>query len=308
MTDENKTPENKDEPKEPQGTTKLTDHADKPEPKKDEDNDNKEIPLNEDGDDKKDDKPIEVEKPEGIPEELWDKENGRLLTDKTVEELNKQTKIATDFRKKISKGLKADLPEKAEDYAIEFDKDLSELKINENKEMKKEIDVAKAAAFKSGIGKSQLNDFMNNYFKQLVESGVIKKPLTEAEQKIENQKYESEQLAKLGDNAKKIITGVAQFIEGQFQKGLFSESEKDIAIKFIDQKAEHVLLFDKMRQQLGEPEIPITNAKIDGLPSDKEIMRKRGAGEYTEEQYAEVMAKRIKAGRPQEISLEDAQG
>jgi len=63
-----------------------------------------------------------------------------------------------------------------------------------------------------------------------------------------------------------------------------------------------------MRQQLGEPEIPITNAKIDGLPSDKEIMRKRGAGEYTEEQYAEVMAKRIKAGRPQEISLEDAQG
>jgi hypothetical protein len=288
MTDETK----KEETQEP---NKLSELAKPEETKKDDfENDDKIVSIRDD----------EKEKPEGIPEELWDTKTGQLVTDKTIAELTKQTKMASDFRKKISKGLKADLPEKADDYVFEFDKELSDLKIGEDEKGKKILNGLKNVAFKSGIGQSQLKDFVNGYFKMLIDTGVVEKPLSEAEAKLANQKFIAEQKTKLGDNAERIITGTVQWIEQGKNQGFFSETEKDTLIKFADAGAENILILDKLRKMTGEPEIPITNTKIEGLPSDSEIKRKHDNNEYTEEEFDKIMAMRIKAGRPKYLQSE----
>lgn len=293
MADEKET-KPQEEPTDPQDA-KLSDLAEKPKEKKDDfENDDKMVSIKEEEEPKKE---IEVEKPEGLPNELWDKKQGTLIVDKTLEELNKQTKMASDFRKKISKGLKADMPEKPEGYIFEPVKDISDLKIGEDEHGKKTLETAKQAAFKSGIGQSQFNDFVNNYFKNLLDTGIIKKPLSEAEAKLENQKFMAEQKAKLGDNAEKIITGNVQWIEQNYKHGIFNEADKKILVDFLDKSAENILIIDKLRKLTGEPEMPIINTKIEGLPSDEEIMRKRSAGEYSEEEFDKVMAARLKAGR-----------
>jgi hypothetical protein len=296
MTDETK----KEETQEP---NKLSELAKPEETKKDDfENDDKIVSIRDD--EKEKPKEIEVEKPEGIPEELWDTKTGQLVTDKTIAELTKQTKMASDFRKKISKGLKADLPEKADDYVFEFDKELSDLKIGEDEKGKKILNGLKNVAFKSGIGQSQLKDFVNGYFKMLIDTGVVEKPLSEAEAKLANQKFIAEQKTKLGDNAERIITGTVQWIEQGKNQGFFSETEKDTLIKFADAGAENILILDKLRKMTGEPEIPITNTKIEGLPSDSEIKRKHDNNEYTEEEFDKIMAMRIKAGRPKYLQSE----
>jgi hypothetical protein len=304
MTDETKTepqtPE-QTEPKkpEPQEPKKLTDLAEPlPKEKDDFENDGKMVSTREEP---QEPKKTEVEKPEGIPEHLWDKEKGELITDKAVEELNKQTKMASDFRKKISKGLKADLPEKAEDYVFEPNKEIADFKIGEDEEGKKTLETAKQAAFKSGIGQTQFNDFVNNYFKNLSDLGIIEKPLSEAEAKIASDKFRSEQKAKLGDNAERIINGTVHWIEQNHQQGFFSEAERDILKSFADKGANNILILDKLRKMTGEPEIPLSNVKIEGLPSDEEIKRKFDNDEYTEEEFDKVMADRIKAGRPKNL-------
>ncbi|HUT85652.1 MAG TPA: hypothetical protein VMW66_02295, partial [Elusimicrobiales bacterium] len=275
--------------------TKLTDLATKPE-ETPEDLDNKMITIK-GKDDNDDAKKIEVSKPDGISEELWDKEKGTLITAKAVEELNKQTKMASDMRKKMSKGLKADVPEKAEDYVINLDKDFSELKIGEDEQGKLVLNEIKNIGFKNNMSQSQLDGFVNDYFKMLIEKGIVQKPLSEAEQKIENDKFVAKQKETLGDNAQKIIDGSVHFIHQNYKNGIFSETEKDTMIKFLDGGAENILIFDKLRKMTGEPEIPTTHTKIDGLPSDAEIARKMNNNEYTEEEKQKIFKLREKAGK-----------
>ena len=289
----------KNEEAEEQEKTKLTDFAEKPKEEK-EDTDDKTIDVHGTEPEKK----VTLEKPEGLPEHLWDKEQGNLIVDKTVEELARQTKIANDIRKKMSKGLKADVPTKAEDYVFTFDKSLAELKIGEDEKGKMVINELKNIAFKNNMSQSQADGFVNDYLKMLVEKGIVQKPLSEAEAKIENDKFIREQRAKLGDNADKIITGAAQFIEQNFKTGIFSEKEKDTLIKFIDSGADNILIIDKLRKLTGEPEVPLTNMKVEGLPSDAEIARNMEAGKYTPEEEAEIFKKRSKAGRTEPISIE----
>lgn len=278
---------------------KLTDLAEKPKETQKEQDEKLKITT----DDKEPEKKITIEKPDGLPEELWDKERGTLIVDKTLEELNKQTKMASDFRKKISKGLKADLPEKAEDYVFAFDNELAELKIGEDEQGKTELEIVKSAAYKSGIGQMQLNDLVNNYFKGMVEKGIVKKPLSEAEAKLENQKFIAEQKSKLGDNADKLITGTVQWIDRNYKTGLFSESQKDILTKFADQGAENIKILDLLRKMTGEPEIPTINAKVEGLPSDEEIARGMDEEKYSDTELQKIMEKRYKSGKTEPISI-----
>lgn len=299
MNDEPKEPEQKKEEPIENNNAKLTDLAEKPKETEEE------LKAKEPKvfDDKEEPKKIKVEKPEGLPDELWDAENNMLIEDKVLAELNKQTKMAADFRKKISKGLKADMPEKAEGYIFEPDKDISNLKIGEDEQGKKTLETAKQAAFKSGIGQSQFNDFVNNYFKNLLDAGIIKKPLSEAEAELEHQKFIKEQKAKLGDNADKIITGTVQWIDRNYKTGIFNESQKDILTKFADQNAENVKILDLLRKMTGEPEIPITNAKVEGLPSDEEIARGMKENKYSDTELQKIMEKRYKSGKTGPISI-----
>jgi hypothetical protein len=282
---------------EPQKDTKLTDFAEKTkEPKEEQD---EKINVT---DDKPEEKKIVVEKPDGLPDELWDKERGMLVEDKVLAELNKQTKIANDIRKRMSKGLKADVPDKADGYVIEFDKELVDFKIGEDEKGKEILQGFKEISFKNNMSQSQANGLLNDYFKMLIEKGIVEKPLSEAEQKLANQKFIAEQKSKLGDNADKLITGTVQWIDRNYKSGLFSEAEKDILTKFADKGAENILIIDKFRKMTGEPEIPTTNVKVEGLPSDEEIARGMKENRYSDTELQKIMEKRYRSGKTEPIS------
>jgi len=235
--------------------------------------------------------------PEGVSVELWDAEKNVFNTEKTKEEIARLTKIATDFRKKISKGVNP--PKKAEEYSFSPVEDIKTLELEKNEKTKEIIDEIKKVALEQGLSQPQFDGFLNGYFKMLIDKKMVEKPLTTEEIEAKNEEFKKTELAKLGDNPEKTISNAVQFIDSKYKSGILNEEEKKALIGFIDAGAINILAIDKIRQSTGEEFIPVTGTKVEGVPSDAEIAQNWKT--YTDEQKRDLMEKRIKAGRSERI-------
>ena len=122
--------------------------------------------------------------PEGIDEELWDKEKGALKQDAVLERLSSKDKEienfkkqALDMRRKISKGIET--PDSAEKYAELYTADekynaiLSDTESNAGKYINASMKNIDKIAFDNGMTKEQANA-MKNAFLLRKKHGVMK--------------------------------------------------------------------------------------------------------------------------------------
>lgn len=234
------------------------------------------------------------EAPEALAnKDFWDSEKGQLKTDLVVEELNRQTKRADDLRQKLSKGLQ--VPENAEGYEFKAAEGL-DIVIDTKAEIFGDI---KGLALKNNMTNEQLNGFINGYMQLMLDKGLIKKPMSEEEQKAAHQQYIAEQRSILGNKADTIIQSAVSFIESQYRKGIFNETEMKNLKAFADKSAVNVKIINKLREMAGGPVIPVDNSTADGLPTDKEIMEKWGT--MSDSEKIKVLEQRQKLGRPVKI-------
>lgn len=231
------------------------------------------------------------EAPEALAnKDFWDSEKGQLKTDLVVEELNRQTKRADDLRQKLSKGLQ--VPENAEGYEFKAAEGLDSV-IDTKAEIFGDI---KGLALKNNMTNEQLNGFINGYMQLMLDKGLLKKPMSEEEQKAAHQQYIAEQKDILGNKADTMIQSAVSFIESEYRKGIFDEKEMSALKEFANKSAVNIKVINKLREMAGGPVIPVDNASVEGLPNDREIMEKWG--NMSESEKIKVLEQRIKLGRP----------
>ena len=232
-----------------------------------------------------------IEAPEElVNKDLWDAEKGQLKTDLVLEELSRQTKRAEDLRKKLSNGVT--VPQKAEEYEVvptEGVKDLLDTK-------SEFFTGLQGIALKQGLSKEQFNGFVNEYLQMCLDKGVIGKPQSEEEIKAAKEKYVADQKKILGSNADEQIQSAVSFIDTEYRKGVFDESEREALRQFADKSAVNIRVLNKLREMAGQPVVPVQGAKNDSLMTDREIVEKWDT--FSDSEKMKILKQRQELGRP----------
>jgi hypothetical protein len=101
-----------------------------------------------------------AERPEGLPEDLWDYDNATFQSDKLYDAYQAEAKKALGLRQKLSEGLPKP-PEKPDDYVIEIPEEVAEYVKDDDATLA----VVKQAAHSTGLSGDQLKTFVSLYLK-----------------------------------------------------------------------------------------------------------------------------------------------
>lgn len=249
---------------------------------------NTEIPANTDP---KVNPPQKIAAPEALEnKEWWDEEKGALKGEVILEEYKKQAEIAKGLRQKLSKGV--NIPAKPEDYKITPAEGL-EAFIDVKQPIFGDI---KTLAHSLNLSDEQLGGFINGYMKLMVDKKIVSAPKSEEDTAKEKADFLKAERSKLGDKADGLITSAKSFIDTEYKKGIFTESEKNLLSAIADKDAAGIMLVNKIREMAGQPFIPVDNASVDTLPSDRELLSKWK--DFSESEQMDILQQRIKLGRP----------
>ncbi len=242
--------------------------------------------------------------PEGIDEELWDKEKGALKQDAVLERLSSKDKEienfkkqALDMRRKISKGIET--PDSAEKYAELYTADekynaiLSDTESNAGKYINASMKNIDKIAFDNGMTKEQANA-MKNAFLQVMEEVSIIDTRTDEQKASDKAQYIKEQKAILGDKAEEIIKENVEFCKNY---GVFDNEEKKFLLESAGQSAVANKVIAKIRELFGEKVSNIPSVSADNLPSDMELAKEYNRPETSDARRMEIIQQRINAGR-----------
>lgn len=241
--------------------------------------------------------------PEGMEAELY--EQGALSADKVksrIDALKAEAETAktneANMRKKLS--TKGTVPDKAEDYGDGYEPEEAYKAIYANEEYKEGLAANLKAidelAFKNGMTKDQCKAVKDAFNKLIVENGIVE---DEESFKARQQEYITNEMAKLGDNATEVIKRNVSFVQNDNR---FNEEEKEFLMQMMDTGgAIAVTIVNKMRlghggEYAGDNIIPASGSS-GGLPSDTELAREYYAKDTSASRRAEIMTKRIEAGR-----------
>jgi hypothetical protein len=204
-------------------------------------------------------------RPEGVPEDLWNLETGTYNADKLWESFQKSDKIAKDLRTKLAKG-EQNVPQKAEDYKIKFDEEISKLVPEDDKGLM----LAKQVAFEAGLSQDKFDAFVGNFLAKAKEGGMLDSPEAAAPTEEDIKAHQTAEISKLGKDGELEIKANTDWVVAQYKQGLFSK--EDIAsISGMVQTAEQVRTFTKLREMLGEQRIPTSTTINSAAPSKLEI-------------------------------------
>ncbi len=216
------------------------------------------------------DKKVETfDRPEGLPDELWDGELNDVNKTALLERYQKDQKQILDQRKIISKGT-GKPPERVDEYQVEFDEDVSEFVKDDDKGLA----VAKAAALEAGMPKDMFDKFAKNYMGTLLKEGLISKdnlPMTDEEIKADDDAFFEEQLKILGDEGKRTKDRVTQRVATLYEKGSLNKEDIE-AFKNAAFDAKGVLFMDKWIALHGnEKMIPTDHVLDEGMATKEQL-------------------------------------
>lgn len=203
-------------------------------------------------------------KPEGIAEHLLGKDDKE-----TIDKLHKAYKGA---RESLSKtGGKA--PEKAEDYTLEFSKDMP-VQVQADD---KAVAAARSIAHKHGLSQEQFQGFVGDFVSTLVQGGVIGTGPVAASRETA-QKHLNEMAEELGgrESAITFLKELDGWGQGLMKRGVLSEAEYS-EFRFMMGTPAGARTINKLRALSGEKMIPVkagtaagsvSRADLDNLVAD----------------------------------------
>jgi len=204
-------------------------------------------------------------RPEGVPEDLWDSTTGTYKADKLWESFQKTDKIAKDLRTKLAKG-EQNVPQKAEDYKVKFDEEISKLVPDDDKGLQ----LAKQVAFEAGLSQDKFDAFVGQFLAKAKEGGMLDSPDAPAPSEDDIKAAQVAEISKLGKDGELEIKANTDWIIAQYNQGIFSKEEV-AAISAMATTAEQVRVFTKIREISGEQRIPTSTTIDSGKPSKLEI-------------------------------------
>lgn len=232
------------------------------------------------------------ERPEGIPETLWDDKAKDINKTALIEAYKQKDKQTLDLRKIISKG-EQNVPPKPEDYKLELDQTLAKFA----PEGDPAIEVAKTAALEAGLSLDQFNKFVKGYLGGLNAKQMIAEPvpeLTPEQEAAENKKFFDAEMEKLGDTGKAHFEEFNTIMRDGLAKGSFTDADKEI-YKDIMRSADHVRFMKKMANTLTtRPStslgIPSAHVVADGQLTREELQAMQADPKYQNESgYKKIM-------------------
>ena len=188
---------------------------------------------------------VEFKRPEYLPEEFWDDDNGAKL-EELMTEFEKTKKSYSELRTKMSRG-EHKPPEK---YEI---KDLGKI-APDDPLLETFVDWSK----ENGISQDAFNK-LGQKFVEIQNSQVVDAEINIAKEK-----------AALGKNADDIIKSNVQWGRGLVNKGVFTEDDYS-ELEVLGGTAAGQRLLQKVRGLMGEREIPV--ASVEGQSYDIDELR-----------------------------------
>lgn len=245
--------------------------------------------------------------PEGLDADIFDTETRTLKEDKVVERLKQnQTDIerwkkqANDMRRKLSKGV--DAPNDVKDYAEQFVSDerydfvIGDTSTEEHKHVNDVLKSLDDFAFAHGMSVETAKDLKNMYLKYAEDVKIIDgRTIEEKEQ--DKASYILEQKKLLGDDAETIIKDNVKFFK---EYGFFSDSEKKLFLRAIDESAEWNIIGMKIRKLFGQNpsnDIPVRGLPVSGLADDETLAREYYDEKTTDTRRMQILQMRVDAGR-----------
>lgn len=219
------------------------------------------------------------EKPEGIPDELWDATAKDVNKTALIEAYKAKEKQYLDVRKVISKGAQ-NVPEKVEGYKLELEQSIAKFA----PEGDPAIEVARAAALEAGLSIDQFNKFVGKYLgglneKQMIAEPVV--PLTPEQEAAESKKYFDGEMEKMGDSGKKYFEEYNTMMREGLARGSFTARHTEI-YKDVMRSADHVDFFKAWNYMVTSR--PSTSSY--GIPNNHVIQE----GQLTREELAAMGA------------------
>jgi len=219
-----------------------------------------------------------LERPEDLPAEFWDEENGAFKANDLFEEYKKEKDKALGLRQKLSKGQPV-APESPESYQIDATKMADEIGI-EIPENDPGLDIFRKVAFENGLDQEKFENIFKGYMKEALNNKELQEMSQPQGPSEEDQKaYLDSEMKKLGDNAQGQIQGIKNWNQQLFYDGVLSKDDFETA-QSMGMSAREIRVINAYRQAAGNMTIPDTSMPIDGAPSEQEIQKMISSPEY----------------------------
>jgi len=219
-----------------------------------------------------------LQRPEDLPAEFWDEENGTFKANDLFEEYKKEKDKALGLRQKLSKGAPA-APESPDAYQIDSTKMAEETGV-EIPENDPGLNIFKQVAFENGLDQEKFENIVHGYMKASMNSKELQEMSQPQGPSEEDQKaYRDEEMKKLGDNAQGQIQGIKNWNQQLFYDGVLSKEDFETA-QNMGMSAKEIRVINAYRQAAGNMTIPEVSSPIDGAPSEQEIQKIIASPEY----------------------------
>lgn len=207
-------------------------------------------------------------KPEGFPDDFWDKEKNAPVPAKLYEAYNHEKNRAEGLRKKLSKGeFEGQAPEDAKEYVLELEENLKTI-IKDGDPL---FEAAREAAKQAGLPKEAFQKFMQPIVEKLAE--LQPKEPTEEELAA----YRSQELEKLGPGGLKIAANVKAFIGELQAKGVLLEEDVKAAQGMIT-TSDSLRVWNRIRSAMNNTQdVPVGNDMLEAKASRAELEKQLAA-------------------------------
>lgn len=218
-----------------------------------------------------------VQRPEDLPEQFWDEENGVFKANDLFDEYKKEKDKALGLRQKLSKGQPV-APDSADGYQLDADK-MAEAGMDISND-DPAIKIFREASANAGITQDQFQLLVTEYTKGVQNSEEIQKLNQPQGPSEEDQKaYLDGEMKKLGDNAQGQIQGIKNWNQQLFYDGVLSKDDFETA-QNMGSSAREIRVINAYRQAAGNMTIPETSSPMSGAPSEQEIQKMISSPEY----------------------------
>ncbi len=230
-------------------------------------------------------------KPEGFPDDLWDKEANAPKVNDLYSKYQEAEQRAKGLREKLSKG-QQNAPKDPKEYEVKLNEEVAKV-IKTDDPLFEE---AKKVAHKYGLSKDAYAGFMAEMAEFVAKTAQPANTDPEAE-KAAIEAHKAEQLAKLGETGPQIVRAVAGWGSELASDGHFTEADHK-AFKEMAFSAESVRVLNILRSMIGGGrDIPMAPAADGPSVAELEAQLVAAANAKDEATYNRIEAQLAKARR-----------
>lgn len=223
----------------------------------------------------KEDKPVTVERPDGLPNEFWDEDAGAFKSDELFKEYKKEKDIALGLRQKLSKGVSKP-PESADGYQIDHDKLADDIGI-EISEDDAGLKIFRDVAFENGLDQEKFESIVKGYLEASKNSDLLQAPKEQTEE--EQKAYVQSEMKKLGDDGAGVIQGIKNWNQQLYYDGLLNKEDFETA-QNMGLNANEIRVINIYRRASGDLTIPNNIKATDGAETQEDINKIMSSPDY----------------------------